>query len=170
MVGRLEDAITLGCLTCMSVIFREYVSLLLYKFTMGLIDSLSECSNSSLCECTEEVTEFDTDTHAKHIKDVFALYSVNFKEWCLCQTANHCNLNSSIVSKLEIPHVGCTSYKLNLEIKNLVKSDLALKNYIDSVNKTMTDCKTKIRKRAMLQILLLLRLYQRTILDGPGST
>ncbi len=47
---------------------------------MSLMNSLCKCSDSSLCECTEEVTEFDADTHAQHIKDVFTLYSVNFKE------------------------------------------------------------------------------------------
>ncbi len=47
--------------------------------SMSLINSLCKCSDSLLCECTEEATEFDADTHAKHVKDVFALYSVILK-------------------------------------------------------------------------------------------
>ena len=47
--------------------------------SMNLMNSLCKCSDSLSCECTEETTEFDADTHAKNVKDVFALYSVKYK-------------------------------------------------------------------------------------------
>ncbi len=60
--------------------FQGVCSVAAPLLSMSLINGLCKCSDSSRCECTEEATEFDADTHAKHIKDVFALYSVNFKE------------------------------------------------------------------------------------------
>ncbi len=84
--------------------------------SMSLMNSCSKCDKFKECDYTSEATEFDAGTHAKHIKDVLALYCTNFNEWCFCQTADNCNSNQSVAIKLRIPHVVCSSHRLNLEI------------------------------------------------------
>ena len=119
--------------------------------SMSLMHSVCKCDDSENCVCDSETIEFDAGTYTEHIKNIFGIYSIVFDEWCISQTADNCNLNHSIASKLNIAHVGCSSHKLNLDIEEMVRRDVQLKQCIESVHKTMSDCKTKIRNRAMLQ-------------------
>ncbi len=41
--------------------------------SMSPMNSVWKCDKFKECDCTSEATDFDADTHAKHIKDVFAL-------------------------------------------------------------------------------------------------
>jgi len=50
-----------------------------------------------------------------------------------------------------VPHIGCTSHKLNLEVKTMVEENVSLKTTIDEVHQTMLDCRQKLKTRAMLR-------------------
>ncbi len=68
----------------------------------------------------------NTETHIRHIEDVLTPYHLNVYECTTCLIANSCNLNLRIARSLELPHVGCSSHKLNLEVMKMIENS----NYI----------------------------------------
>eukprot|EP00171_Calliarthron_tuberculosum_P002904 IDg2904t1 len=108
---------------------------------------------SNNCQCTDDATRFDAETHATHIREVFNIFRVDFDSWTVCQVADNCVVNERISDLLNIPHVGCASHLLNLEVEAMVKADLALKHCLESVHATMSDCRSGLRNRAMLRNL-----------------
>lgn len=105
------------------------------------------------CECDAETTSFDSQTHAEHIRSIFSLYSIPISSWLICQVTDNCNVNGLISELLSIPHVGCSSHKLNLEVETMVQADQNLKSCLELVHTTMTDVRGKLRNRAMLRNL-----------------
>ncbi len=125
MDGHTMDLITLECLlrNCYTTIYEsDEWSLQMWR-----------CLGLQLRFWT---TDFNGVTQAEHIRNVFRLYSIDFSNWCLCQTVGNCNLNRSIATKLKIPHVGCASHKLNLKIEDMIKTDASLKQCVESGQKT----------------------------------
>ena len=128
---------------------NEVVTPLLSVSSMAKI---CKCADDD-CKCTLETTNFDAETHTSHIRAIFSLFGIDCSKWILCQVADNCNLNRAVSSQLRIPHVGCSNHKLNLEVERMVDNDSTLKDCIDSVHRTMTDCRSKLRNRAMLRNL-----------------
>ncbi len=60
-------------------------------------------------------------------------------------------MNRYIADLMDIPHVGCGSHKLNLEVKAIISTDRVLQYTIDSVHSTMTSCKSGLKKSALLR-------------------
>eukprot|EP00171_Calliarthron_tuberculosum_P009475 IDg9475t1 len=127
----------------------EVVSPLL---SMSPMAKICKCDASS-CLCIAETTRFDAVTHAAHIRDIFRIYDVNFEMWTVCQITDNCSVNSRISEILEIPLVNCTSHLLNLQVEAMVRQDADMKACIDSVHDTMSDCRSRLRNRAMLRNL-----------------
>ncbi len=50
-----------------------------------------------------------------------------------------------------MPHVGCLSHKLHRDINDMIARDSCLGTILESVHRTMKDCKTKIGNRAALE-------------------
>ncbi len=60
-------------------------------------------------------------------------------------------MNKRIAKLLNIPHVGCLSHKLNLDVNRMIESDDVLSRTLDSVQKSMHECRTKLKNRALLR-------------------
>jgi len=132
--------------------------------------SVSPISKASDLEDEEnyEATEFDAVTHVRQLEDIFHIYGINFHEWMLCFIADNAPVNKRIAKLIEVPHVGCLSHKLNLEVNLMVENDKSLSNSISSIATTMKNCKTRIKCRAMLRNLTHLSplLYNKTRWSG----
>ncbi len=102
-------------------------------------------------ENPKPATSFSAETHVRFFEDIMHIYGVNVHEYSLCQVADNCNTNTLIASLLEIPHVGCASYRLHLEVRRMIARDSRLSKTIDSVHKTMKCCKQRMKNRALLR-------------------
>lgn len=126
------------------------------ELTMPLI-SLSPMSKVEMADdCEQENTEatrFDAETHVHQLEDIFRFYNCDVHDWTLCTIGDNCAVNKRISRLLQVPHVGCMSHKLNLEVKAMVKRHHLLRSTIDSVQQTMSDCKRRLRNRAILRNL-----------------
>ncbi len=67
--------------------------------------------------------------------------------------AENCSVNKRIAILLNKPHVGCLSHKLNIEIDEMIDFDVLLSSTLNQVHETMTQCRMKLKKSAILQNL-----------------
>lgn len=95
-------------------------------------------------------------------------YRTNLSEWLICQIADNTNTNLKIARLLGVPHIGCMSHKLNLEVNRMISSDQILSSILSSIHNTMVDCKSKIKNRVVLRNLTVLNplLYNDTRWSG----
>ena len=104
----------------------------------------------------DEATDFSAATHVRQFEDVFKYFGINIHEWAVCTIADNCRINLKIAELMEIPHVGCTNHKLNLEVNRMVAYDKAMSRAIDLIHDTMKTSRQRIRNRAMLRNLTFL--------------
>lgn len=78
---------------------------------------------------------------------------MDFEDWTVCEITDNCAVNHRISDILTIPLVNCTSHLLNLQVEAMVQSDSELKDCVESVHDTMSDCRSRLRNRAMLRNL-----------------
>eukprot|EP00171_Calliarthron_tuberculosum_P002931 IDg2931t1 len=100
-----------------------------------------------------EAESFDADTHIRYLDEIFKFYSQDVYKWTTCSIADNCAVNKRLAFLLNVPHVGCMSHKLNSEVKEMVQRDASLARTIDSIHETMTNCKRRLKNRAMLRNL-----------------
>lgn len=105
----------------------------------------------------KEAVEFSAATHVKHIHDMFRFYDVDVKDWVVCQVADNCRVNKKVALLLGIPHVGCKSHLLNLEVNFMVRMVPDLEKTLDSIHQTMLQCKQRLRNAALLRNIVELR-------------
>ncbi len=91
---------------------------------------LGDCDSATTCSCVSETNDSDFQTLASRIRSMLEFYEVDISEWAVCQTADNCNGNKALARNLCIPHVGCMSHKLNLEVELMVPTDAELKQCI----------------------------------------
>eukprot|EP00171_Calliarthron_tuberculosum_P003916 IDg3916t1 len=120
--------------------------------SMSPMAKVCSCDRST-CSCVDETTSFDAATHASHIKDIFHLFNIDLERWTVCQITDNCAVNLRISDILKIPLVNCTSHLLNLQVEAMVQHDTSLKDCVQSVHETMSDCRSRLRNRAMLRNL-----------------
>lgn len=89
---------------------------------------------------SEEASDFDSETIVEHMKEVFEFFGQDILEWTLCSIADNCDVNKKVARLLRVPHVGCLSHKLNLEVNHMVDST-------SKVHETMMNCKCRLRNR-----------------------
>lgn len=99
--------------------------------------SVSPQANSDPDFNDEEATKFAADAHIHHIRDIFPFYKGSLAGWALCQISDNCPTNKSIAAKPGIPHVGCLSNKLHLEMKAMIRNDVMLRSLLDDIGSTM---------------------------------
>ena len=118
--------------------------------SVGPIAGSSDGSESN----GEESTSFTADDHAHHFEEIFSkLFSRDISRWLICQTVDNTNVNKKISELLRVPHVGCSSYKLNLEATRLVSNDYMLSSTLSYIHDTMIDFKTKFKSRVFFRNL-----------------
>eukprot|EP00171_Calliarthron_tuberculosum_P005080 IDg5080t1 len=101
----------------------------------------------------DEAESFDAEAHVRHLITTFKYFKLDVYKWVLCSIADNCPVNKVLARKLGVPHVGCMSHKLNLEVKHMIAVDNSLQRTIDSILTTMTNCKRRLTNRAMLRNL-----------------
>ncbi len=93
--------------------------------SMSLLALMCDCEND--CACAAETTTWDAETHAHQIREVFDLFSIDTSTWITCLIADNTSANRSLARILGIPHLGCMSHKLNLDVERMITLDLSLK-------------------------------------------
>eukprot|EP00171_Calliarthron_tuberculosum_P008450 IDg8450t1 len=48
--------------------------------------------------------------------------------------ADNCSVNKLVADLLEVPHIGCASHKLHLEVRRMIERDRTLEQAIDSIH------------------------------------
>lgn len=86
-------------------------------------------------------------THVRHIEQVFQIFKADVHDWTVCSIADNCSVYSRLAHLLDVPHVGCLSHKLNLEVKAMLSADSSLQNMIDLMREKMLQCKRNITHR-----------------------
>ncbi len=114
---------------------------------------LCKCDQTDSCSCSSETTKFDSGTLTNHIRSLFEFLDIDISNWAVFQTAYNCNVNKAVTRNQKIPHIGCVSHKVNLEVELMIRMDTELKSCIESVYETMIDCRTKLKNRALLRNL-----------------
>ncbi len=69
----------------------------------------------------DEATTFNAQAHLKFFSDILQFYGQDFKEWCVCLIAGNTNTNLRAAKLAGVPHVGCASHRLNLEVDAMVR-------------------------------------------------
>ncbi len=82
----------------------------------------------------EEASEFGANTYIRHFEDFFNFYGINGHQSAKCQLADNFNLNKCIAKMLEIPHLGFSNQKLNLEVNAMVKSYVLFSRTLNSAH------------------------------------
>lgn len=129
---------------------------------------LSDGTEDDINLALEEAAAFCAEAHVEHIRSMFQFYEISVLSWAVCQVADNCNVNNKVAKHLQLPHVACKSYLLNLEVNYMVRMTSDLENNLASVHDTMTQCKQRLRNAALLPNVIDLRpvLHNQTKLSG----
>ncbi len=92
----------------------------------------------------QETTEFNSTADVRQLESVFNYFHLNVYEWAVCQIADNCSTNRRIAKLMELPHVGCLSHKLHLDINDMITKDKRLETVIESIHRTIKSCKTSL--------------------------
>lgn len=93
-------------------------------------------------------------THASHFEEIFGINGESLRKWVVCQMADSASVNIRVTRILNIPHVGCLNQRLNSQVNDLVFVDAKLLFSLTRVKETMTDFRSKLTNRALLQNLI----------------
>ena len=96
-------------------------------------------------------TEFNSTAHVRQLESVFNCFHLNVYEWAVCQIADNCSTNRRVAELMKLPHVGCLSHELHLDINGIVTKDKRLETVIESIHRTMKSSKTSLFNRALLR-------------------
>lgn len=65
-------------------------------------------------------------------------------------------VNPATAAELGVFDVGCTSHKLNLAVEQMVNENASMASVIDSIRKSMSECKLSTKSMSMLRNVNLL--------------
>ena len=106
----------------------------------------------------QQATRFNAETNIYFMNEAFKLYDMNFKEWALCLVSDNASTNKRVSFLTSIPHAGCCSHKLNLEVRERLRVHGELRNALESVRNTMIVAKSRLKNTSILRNLTDLRL------------
>ena len=95
----------------------------------------------------------NTETHIGHIEDVLTYYHLNVYEWTACLIEDKCNLNLCVARSMDLPYVGCSSHKLNLEVMKMIENSNNITQTLENAKQIMQVWLSSSNNRAMLEIL-----------------
>ena len=95
----------------------------------------------------EMAVNFNAETHAEHIGNIFRYYGLDVEEWTVCQMVDNCSVNLKVSDLLGIPHVTCKNHLLNLEVSEMVEQNRDLEVMLNSIHEKMGSCKKKLKMR-----------------------
>ncbi len=119
-------------------------------------------------EAGSETASLNADVHLNFFKEVFGIYNLNFVDWCICLISDNASTNIRLSKFTGMPHIGCNSHRLNLEVNQIISSHLDLGRTIECVRDTMKSAKMKLKNAAVLRNITDLKpkLYNNTRWSG----
>jgi hypothetical protein len=84
-------------------------------------------------------------------------YDINIKTWCKAIIADNTKTNIKIAKDLQVPHVGCYSHKLNLDVEAMLRENDHLTTSLAKIHEVMVCAKQKLRNAAVLRNITDLR-------------
>ena len=116
------------------------------------MSQVAEIEDEENEEDVEEATSFNAEVHAHHIRSTFNYYQdIEFDCWVKAQTADNAKVNVKTCKLLGIPHIPCKNHLLNSEVNNMVETNRDMNDKIETVQKTMKQCKRSIKNMAILR-------------------
>jgi hypothetical protein len=92
---------------------------------------------------------FNTEQHIEFFQELLLFYGLTFSDRFITnQIADNTSVNKKIARILDIPHVGCTNHKFNLEVEDYMKQDFA--DILDGIRETMVLISSSHKFKAML--------------------
>ena len=104
-------------------------------------------------DCSNETTAFNAECYVKFIKETFEVFDCDFDEWCVALIRDNINTNKRISSITGKPHVGCSSHKLNLEVRFMLNCHADLRTTVSTEHDTIREVKSKLKSAAVLRNL-----------------
>ncbi len=101
----------------------------------------------------DEATTFNAEAHLQCFSEMLQFYGQDFKEWCVRLIADNANTYLRAAKLAGVPHVGCASHKLNVEVNAVVRRHADLHHTIDAVHEKMKAAKTKLKTQLFRAIL-----------------
>ena len=134
--------------------------------------SLTDDGEDDDKDMDDECIRFTAEVHAQFIRDTFAWYKVDPVKWIICQIADNAAVNQKIAKLLSIPHIPCKNHLLNSEVNYMTSKSNELSDVLESVQKTMRQCKKSLRNAAVLRNLTTLKpiLHNKTRWSGKYDT
>ena len=114
-------------------------------------------------------SSLNAEVHANHFKKIFrSHYGLSVSEWGKACIADNTSTNRKTAKILNLPHVGCNNHKLNLDIEDWAKQDVALLDVLNSIGMTMKSAKNSLKNAAILSELTPLKpvIYNKTRWSG----
>jgi hypothetical protein len=98
-------------------------------------------------------------------------YNIDIRTWCKAIIADNTSTNRKVARDLGIPHIGCYSHKLNLDVEAMIEENPSLASTINKVHEVMSCAKLKLRNAALLRNITELRpiLHNKTRWSGKGA-
>lgn len=91
----------------------------------------------------ERASSFNADLHSKDFRHVFEqIFNINLDSWVKCAIADNTRTNKKIARLLQIPHVPCANYLLNLDMKSYLTNKESVTTMIKEVCEVMKQSKT----------------------------
>ncbi len=88
-------------------------------------------------DSNNETTTFNAESYINFMKETFDLFECSFEEWCVFWIGDNVSTNKRVSNITRKPHVGCSSHKLNLEVKDMLEKSPDLFSTANSVQITM---------------------------------
>ena len=97
------------------------------------------------------------ESYLKFMEETMRVYGVEFKEWCVALVGDNASCNTRLSSLTNIPHVGCNTHTLNLEVRYMIERQTDLSTTLTSVHEIMRNVKSKLKNTAVLRKLTKLK-------------
>ena len=143
------------CTRATRIVRAVLVNYDIVQSTLTSVSPIDNIDDSKECESVgrAEANTFNAESHIKQLENVFSIFNLNPSDWTLCQVGDNVSVNKRIATLLNIPHVGCLNHKLNLDVKEMLRCDQRMSNTLESVQRTMSQCRKRLKNRATLRNL-----------------
>ena len=91
--------------------------------------------------------------HIRHLEDELTYYHLNVYEWTSCLIGDSYNLNLCIARSMELPQMGCSNHKLNLEVLKMIDNSSHFSETLSTVREIMQSFRSSSNSRAVLESL-----------------
>jgi hypothetical protein len=109
-------------------------------------------------DTSPETAKFNAKVHANYFTTTLHdYYDIDLKRWAKAIIADNAPTNIKTAKILKIPHVGCCSHKLNLDVELMVSGNSQMKETISTIHDVMACAKQKLRNAAVLRNITDLR-------------